>query len=241
MTITTHKSARIPFHILVLSLALLSGLVACKSKESEQIRQQQSTGVSSADSIAAAVSAHTDSLVRATGGRSASDELQLPSVPEVGLHKPTQMTRKLPEEDEMDVRSPIQLKFIASSETSVRGVRLFIVGVDRDPNMTVVHAFVQNLWGRSTRVHPDAIAVKVPEDEMAGAKLLDDQTGKSHVAQPNLGAATMEVTRSIDWTLKPGERQTVVLTFPPLSPNSSSATLIIPGFATVTGVPLKGD
>lgn len=138
----------------------------------------------------------------------------------------------------MDVRTPVQLRFIATSETSVRGVRLYITEIDSERSMTTVHAFVQNLWGRSTKLHPEPIAVNITEAQLTGAKLLDDQTGITHRADARLAGNTMDVTRSAQWTLAPGDRQTLVLTFPALPPTSRTATLIIPGFATVTRVSL---
>jgi hypothetical protein len=160
-------------------------------------------------------------------------------VPDVSSRSATStQSKKLPEEDEMDVRTPVQLRFIASSETSVRGVRLYITEIDTERQMTTVHAFVQNLWGRTTKLHPEPIAVNISEEQLSAAKLLDDQTGITHRADPRLGGGAMDVTHSAQWTLAPGDRQTLVLTFAPLPSSSRTATLIIPGFATVTQISL---
>jgi hypothetical protein len=224
-------SCALSFAVLPVLFLLLSDLTACKTGDDRGSSLTDSTSVSRSSSRTA------DSNIKESNAPP-GDELHLPSVPEVGENRSDSTAKKLPEEDPMDARSPVQLKYIASSETSIRGVRLYVVSLEHDATMTVVHAFVQNMWGSTTRLHPQAIAVRLSAAQLAGAKLLDDQTGASHLAAPKLGAATMAITQSANWTLAPADRQTILLSFPPVNEKSRTFTLIIPGFVTVTSIPL---
>ena len=177
-----------------------------------------------------------------TPGGAVDESLQIPSVPEFSRKAKVDSQLKaeadLPESDSMDVRAQIGYKTLAGAETVARGVELFVVSVDKEDSATVVHCVLQNLWGTTTKFHPQPIRVTLTREQIAKAKLLSDQVARTLVADPDRVKGRMEVAQAQSFNLKPGEMRALVLAFPPVPPTSKTATLIIPTFATVSGVPL---
>jgi hypothetical protein len=133
----------------------------------------------------------------------------------------------LPESDPMDVKTTVRIKAIASSETTVRGIHLYVTNVVHTDSTTTVHVVLQNLWGRGTKLHAEPISVNLTG--LDHAKFLDDQTGKTHLARTTDGPTLL-------WMAAPEARKELEFAFEPLPKASHSATLILPGFATVTGI-----
>jgi hypothetical protein len=128
----------------------------------------------------------------------------------------------------------VQFKYVSRVETAVPGVYLYIVKAERSDSTATLRTIVQYGVTPGAKDAPPPVNVKITGEQFAKAKLLDDKTGVTHHLRLDGNAR-----KGVSWKLESGSDHEMILTFESLPRNSTSATLIIPDFVTVAGVPFS--